>query len=102
MEVFLYERHTLPLLNMVMAVNLGSKDESEETNGLVHLLEHYILFRGTKSRSSEQITQDIRRHGAYFNAHTGRDMALFEISIPSEYSDFALENQKDILFNLEI
>jgi predicted Zn-dependent peptidase len=102
LRVFLYEKHTLPLINCVVAVNLGTKDESGETSGLVHILEHYILFRGTELRSGTQISQDIRRHGAYFNAHTGLDLAVFEISLPSEHADFALKNQKEILFNLKI
>lgn len=102
LRIFLYERHNLPLVNLSFGVNLGTKDESEETSGLVHLLEHCILFRGTEARSGAEIGQDIRRHGAYFNAHTGFDLALFEISLPSEYVDFALKNQKEILFNLKL
>jgi predicted Zn-dependent peptidase len=102
LKVFLYERHTLPLVNLSIAVNLGTKDESDETSGLVHLLEHCILFRGTEARSGAEVGQDIRRHGAYFNAHTGFDLSLFEISLPSEYTDFALKNQKEILFNLKL
>ncbi len=102
LKVFLYEKHTVPLVNLVFAVNLGTKDESDETNGLVHILEHYILFRGSEFRSGEEISQDIRRHGAYFNAHTSLDLATFEISLPSEHADFALRNQKEILFNLKL
>ena len=102
LRVFLYEKHSLPLINCSVAVNVGTKDESDETSGLVHILEHYILFRGTQIRSGTQISQDIRRHGAYFNAHTGLDLAVFEISLPSEHADFALKNQKEILFNLKI
>lgn len=102
MKVYLYERHALPLINIVFAFNLGTKNESEETNGLVHILEHYILFRGTEMRTGEEIGQEIRAHGAYFNAHTGRDLATFELSLPSEFTDFALENQKEILFQLKL
>ncbi len=102
LRVFLYEKHTLPLINCAVAVNVGTKDESEETSGLVHILEHNILFRGTQLRSGSQISQDIRRHGAYFNAHTGLDLSVFEISLPSEHADFALKNQKEILFNVKI
>ena len=101
MKIFLYERHTLPMLNVVAAVNAGSKNETEETSGVAHLLEHYILFRGTELRSGSEISRDIRRHGAYFNAHTGQDLAMFEISLPSAHADFALQNQKEILFNLK-
>ena len=102
MKVFLYERHTIPLLNLVFAFDLGTKNESDTTNGLVHILEHYILFRGTEMRSGAEIGRDIRAHGAYFNAHTGRDLATFELSLPSEFMDFALENQKEILFQLKL
>jgi predicted Zn-dependent peptidase len=102
MKVFLYERHTLPLLNVVLGFNVGTKDESQDTNGLVHILEHYILFRGTEFRSGTEIAQDIRAHGAYFNGHTGRDLATFEMTLPSEYADFALHNQKEILFHLKL
>ena len=102
MKVFLYERHTIPLLDIVFAFDLGTKNESEKTSGLVHILEHYILFRGTEMRSGKEIGRDIRAHGAYFNAHTGRDLATFELSLPSEFMDFALENQKEILFQLKL
>lgn len=101
LKVYLYKRNRLPMINLAFAVNLGSKDESEETSGLVHILEHYILFRGTEYRSGPEIAQDIRRHGAYFNAYTGRDIATFHMSLPSEHLDFALQNQKEILFNLK-
>ena len=102
MKIFLYERHSLPLLNIVFAFDVGTKNETDSTNGLVHILEHYILFRGTEMRTGEEIGKDIRSHGAYFNAHTGRDLATFELSLPSEFADFALGNQIEILFQLKL
>ncbi|MGD9347175.1 MAG: pitrilysin family protein, partial [Candidatus Aminicenantes bacterium] len=102
MKVFLYERHSIPLVNCAFAFNIGSKDESVETSGLVHILEHYILFRGTELRTGEEISRDIRAHGAYVNAHTEYDLSVFEISLPSEYADFALANHKEILFKLKL
>ncbi len=102
LKVFLLEKRSLPLINLVVAFDIGSKDESEETSGLVHILEHYILFRGTELRSGDEVKQDIRRHGAYFNAHTDRDLMVFEMTLPSEYADFALNNQKEILFQLKL
>ncbi|MBS3818424.1 insulinase family protein [bacterium] len=102
MEVFCYERHSLPLIHVVVGVNLGSKDETKKTSGMVHILEHCALFRGTETRSGTQVAQDVREHGAYFNAHTGRDLSLFELAVPSEYADWGLKNQKNILFQLKI
>lgn len=102
LKVFLLEKRDVPLVNAVAAVNLGAKDETPETSGLVHLLEHYVLFRGTEQRSGSEISRQVRRHGAYFNAHTGQDLALFEIVVPAEHTLFALSNQKEILFNLKL
>jgi len=101
LKVSLYEKQDLPLLNLVFAFDVGIKNESDETNGLVHILEHYILFRGSEFRSGEEIGNDIRSHGAYFNGHTGLDVATFELALPSEYVDFALQIQKEILFRLK-
>jgi zinc protease len=102
LRVFLYEKHDLPLLNMVTAFDVGSKDESDETSGLVHMLEHLVLFGGTTKRSGAEVALDVRRHGAYFNASTGQDNALFEISLPPENVDFALKNQREILFDFAV
>lgn len=102
LRVFLLEKHDIPLINAVAAVNLGAKDETPETSGLVHLLEHYVLFRGTDKRSGSEISRQVRSHGAYFNAHTGQDMAIFEIVVPVEHAAFALRNQKEILFDLKL
>jgi zinc protease len=102
LRVFLLEDRALPLLHVVVAVDLGSKNETAETSGLSHVLEHCLLFRGSQSRTGDEISRDIRRHGAYFNAHTGIDIAQFELTLPSGQEDFALNNQKDILFNLKL
>jgi zinc protease len=102
LKVFLLEKRNYPLVSAVAAVNVGTKDETPETSGLVHILEHYILFRGTELRSGNEIGRDVRRHGAYFNAHTGQDIAFFEICAPAENAEFALINQRDILFNLKL
>jgi len=102
LRVMLLERHNLPLINIVAAVDAGTKNETDASSGITHILEHYVLFRGTEQRSGNQVAREIRRHGAYFNAHTGQDLAVFEISLPAEQADFALANQMDILFHLKL
>jgi len=98
LRVFLYEKHDVPLVHIVAGFDVGSKDETDESSGLVHLLEHCLLFRGTATRSGAEVAADIRRHGAYFNGNTGQDLSVFEITVPADEADFALRNQKDILF----
>jgi len=102
LRVFLLEKRDVPLLNVVTAVNLGSKDETAETSGLVHILEHCILFRGTGARAGGDAGLAARRRGAYFNAHTDQDLSLFEIALPVEDTDFAFRHQRALLFGLEL
>ena len=102
LKVFLLESRGLPLVSIVAAVNCGSKDETTATSGLAHLLEHYCLVRGTTARSGEEISRQVRSHGASFNARTSQDLMMFEICLPAVFADFGLANQKEILFDLKI
>jgi len=102
LRVFLLERDSVALVNIVAGVNAGSKDETDETSGLAHILEHCLLYRGTDLHSGGEIARQIRDNGGTFNAHTGQDSILFEISLPSEHFAFGLKNQKELLFRLKI
>lgn len=102
LKVFLYEKHDLPLVNIALAVDAGSKDETAATNGVAHLLEHCLLFRGTEFRSGFEVSRELRRRGAYFNANTGQDLTVFELACPSGQADFALRNQREIIFGFAL
>jgi zinc protease len=102
LRVFLLEQRRVPLLSIAAAVNCGTRDETEETSGLAHLVEHSVLFRGTTTRTGAEISRDVRRHGAYFNARTGQDLIQFETCLPVSDAEFGLTNLKDILFNLRL
>jgi len=102
LRVFLYEKRDLPLLHVVTGFDVGSKNETDGTSGIVHLLEHCILFRGTAAPSGGDAGAEIRRHGAYFNAHTSQDLSVFEISLPADEAEFALRNQRAVLFGFDL
>lgn len=102
LRVVLLEKRGLSLVNISAAVDVGVKDEPSGASGLVHVLEHCILFRGTERRSGAEVGRDVRRNGAYFNAYTGLDLASFEISLPADRVDFGLANQREILFDFDV
>lgn len=102
LQVFLEERDKMPLVNIVAAINVGSKDEEKEFNGLVHLLEHLVLFAGSHSTTPAALIEIIKKNGIYFNAHTGYDQMTIEISVPSEYTRVAFKLLQEKLFNLEL
>lgn len=103
LKVVLSQKDYLPLVNIVLAVNMGSKDETDETSGYSHILEHVMLFRGSQFKAGgTSLAGEIRRHGGYFNGHTDHDLATFEISLPAEHVDFGLETLKKVVFDLSL
>ncbi|MGZ5268495.1 MAG: M16 family metallopeptidase, partial [Caldimonas sp.] len=52
-------------------VHSGSGHESRRQSGISHFIEH-MAFKGTHSRSCQQINLDAERLGADVNAHTDK------------------------------
>jgi zinc protease len=102
LRVLLVKKPQARLINMALSINLGSKDETEETSGFVHILEHLLLFGGTKNRSPEQKSQEIRENGLLFNAHTDHDLMTFDISFPGTSSEWLFNFFKEVWFEAEL
>ncbi|MGZ5529946.1 MAG: M16 family metallopeptidase, partial [Limisphaerales bacterium] len=66
--------------------------------GLSHILEH-MLFKGTKTRSTNQIAQKIQDVGGYINAYTSFDRTVFWIDVPKDGVSTALEVLTDAMMN---
>ncbi len=101
LKVYLRGGSNLPLVHMVLAVNAGSKDETRETNGLLHLLEHLMLLGSTEFREAKQLVEYIRSRGVYLNAHTSHDMLFMEVTAPSHQAAGALQLLKEKIFYLK-
>jgi zinc protease len=102
LSVYIQKRDYIPLVNIVFAVNVGSKDEDQNTNGIVHLLEHLMLLGPTPFHTVDEINLEMRRHGAQFNAHTSHDLMTFELSLPAQYWEFGFNILKEKLFHLKL
>lgn len=59
-------------------VRTGSRDEGARLNGISHVVEH-MAFKGTRTRSCQQINLDAERLGAEVNAHTDKDHTAFHM-----------------------
>jgi zinc protease len=100
-RVFLKTKPGIPLTNIVLAVNIGSKDESEPYGGWVHLMEHLLMFSGTRSRSSPDYIRMWRKNGCLVNAHTDHDLMTLEMSFPTRNSEICLQLLKEKVFELK-
>lgn len=79
-------------------LRVGSRDESPRTNGISHVLEH-MAFKGTTSRSVQEINLDAERLGADVNAFTSKDTTGYFMSGLGRHVDRFLAMTADIVLN---
>lgn len=65
-------------VNLSVFVRAGSHHEPRRLNGISHVVEH-MAFKGTATRSCQQINLDAEALGAEVNAHTDKDHTAFHI-----------------------
>jgi predicted Zn-dependent peptidase len=74
----------------------GSRHESNEQSGIAHFVEH-MLFKGTATRSAEDIAQTIDSIGGQMDAFTAKEYASYYIKVLDEHLPLALDVLSDIV-----
>jgi len=99
LTIIVQEDHSAPVASVQAWCSTGSVDEDQHLGaGLSHILEH-MLFKGTKTRSANQIAQSIQDVGGYINAYTSFDRTVFWIDVPKDGVSTALEVLTDAMMN---
>jgi predicted Zn-dependent peptidase len=75
---------------------IGSRDEADDLAGASHFLEH-LLFKGTASRSAQQIARDVDARGGEMNAFTGRESTAYYTRLPGGELAFGLDLLGDVV-----
>lgn len=86
------------IANIGIMLDIGSRDETPEEQGLAHFLEH-MAFKGTKKRSSYHIINRLESLGGELNAYTTKEKLCFYASLLDIHIDKAVELLADITFN---
>jgi predicted Zn-dependent peptidase len=81
-----------------LMLDIGSRDETEENQGIAHFWEH-MAFKGTEKRKSFHILNRLESVGGELNAFTDKEKILFYASLRDEYFERAAELLADITFN---
>ncbi|AOR23288.1 M16 family metallopeptidase [Clostridium taeniosporum] len=76
----------------------GSRNESEELNGISHFIEH-MFFKGTKKRSAKQIVEEIENVGGQINAFTSKEATCYYIKALNTHLDLGLDLLSDMILN---
>jgi predicted Zn-dependent peptidase len=65
-----------PSVSLGIWVGVGGRYEPEALSGVSHFIEH-LLFKGTRRRSSREISQAVEGIGGYLNAFTSEEHTCF-------------------------
>jgi predicted Zn-dependent peptidase len=74
----------------------GSRHETDARSGIAHFVEH-MLFKGTDSRSAEDIAQSIDSIGGQLDAFTAKEYASYYIKVLDEHLALAVDLLSDIV-----
>jgi predicted Zn-dependent peptidase len=77
-------------------VKTGSRDEPVELAGVSHFLEH-MVFKGTASRTADDVNRQFDEMGAQYNAFTSEESTVFHAAVLPEQRSAAVELLADIL-----
>ncbi|MEA3296580.1 MAG: insulinase family protein, partial [candidate division Zixibacteria bacterium] len=82
-------------------VDVGSRNEPTQRNGISHLIEH-MVFKGTKKRSAKQIASSLESLGGGLNAFTSREHTCFTARFLDEHLDSAVDVLADLTCNAKL
>jgi len=77
-------------------VGVGSRDEPDALSGVSHFLEH-LLFKGTDTRSAQELARGVDRRGGDFNAFTSKEYTAYYCRLPARHASFCIELLGDVL-----
>ena len=79
-------------------IGSGSRDEAAEVNGISHFVEH-MVFKGTTTRSAQQIAREVDTIGGNLDAFTGKETVCFNIKVLDEHVPPALDVLSDLVLH---
>lgn len=74
----------------------GSRHEGDDWPGIAHFVEH-MLFKGTTTRSAEQIAQEADSIGGQLDASTGKENANYSIKVLDDHLPAAVDIVSDLV-----
>ncbi|MEN8357801.1 pitrilysin family protein [Acinetobacter towneri] len=99
LKVIIREDHRSPMVMTQIWYKVGSSDESGNTLGISHVLEH-MMFKGTAKVPNDEFTRLSRIYGGSVNAATFTNYTNYYQLYPKTYFPLALELEADRMSNL--
>ncbi len=77
-------------------VNAGARDETDAVAGVSHFLEH-MAFKGTATRSADDVNRQFDEMGADYNAYTSEENTVYYGTVLPEHQDAVVGLLSDII-----
>ncbi len=94
----LFEKRQLPVVAVSATCKYGASYENAEIKGISHFIEH-LMFKGTKTRSQEQIAREIEKKGGTLNAFTSEEVTSYWNKLPDKHLKSGIEIASDLILN---
>ena len=98
LRIITSERPQLETVSLGIWVKTGSAYENKNNNGISHFLEH-MSFKGTKTRTALQISEEIEDVGGQSNAYTSREFTAYYAKMMKENAELAIDVLTDSILN---
>jgi predicted Zn-dependent peptidase len=85
-------------VSMGVWIDSGSRDEAPEVNGVSHFVEH-MVFKGTTTRSAQQMAMEVDQIGGNLDAFTGKEQICFNIKVLDDNLPPALDLLSDLVLH---
>ncbi|MCK9568319.1 insulinase family protein [Candidatus Pacearchaeota archaeon] len=94
----IFEKRDLPIVAVAFAVRNGGINETPSEKGISHFIEH-MLYKGTPTRNSKQIAEEIEKKGGELNGFTDELVTAYWCKMPHHHLGVALEVLSDMIKN---
>ncbi len=79
-------------------IGTGSRRELAKENGVCHFVEH-MLFKGTSTRSAEEIARSVDSIGGNLDAFTAKELVSFNSKVLDSHLPVAFDVLSDLVLN---
>jgi predicted Zn-dependent peptidase len=101
LHVILHKDHSTPMVAIVVAYHVGSKNENPDRTGFAHLFEH-LMFDGSANIKRGEFDKHIYGAGGDDNAYTTEDKTVYHEVLPSHQLELGLWLESDRMMQLSI
>lgn len=98
LQLILVENHELPIVSVSLAMHAGSRHEPRGREGLAEIMAE-LLTKGTRTRTAEQIAEQIEGVGGSLAASAGSDLLTISTTVLTDHLDLAFTLLSDVLLN---